>query len=193
MELPFKFDLQKGPELFEDTFGSIWGPRVWRAFFSVLIVGIAAVAGSQVIGLYRSVWPINAPPELCQTVRCVPPDKRPKFLSDLRGTTGRVYIVSDATVPDHDAFIADLMNLFTDSGWQAEKDVYYSERDNKRGIGVFSKDKTAAKAQIAAVLRAFADAGFSAFEYDDAKLKDARPDFPWGKGYDVGIRIFDRH
>jgi hypothetical protein len=76
-------------------------------------------------------------------------------------------------------------------GWQKERDIYFVERDIKQGAGIFSINKEASRSQIAAVMQALSDAGFSPFEYDE-KLKDARSEFPWGRGYDVGIRIFDR-
>jgi hypothetical protein len=128
------------------------------------------------------------------TIRAVPFDKRQKFVADLRFATGKVYIISDMSVPDRDPFIADLKNLFGEAGWEAESDVYFNSRDSKRGIGVFTRDEVRGTKQRPVVMRALVAAGFPAFELDDITPKEARQHGPWGRGdYDVGIRIYDRY
>lgn len=125
--------------------------------------------------------------------RTVAPEKRQDFIADLRTTTGTVYIISDTTVPDHAGFMADLMNLFYDAGWKPEQDVFiFGGRDRRRGIAVFSKPTTG-KAQKAAILKAFAGAGMVAVETDDISPKEGLNMGPWGRDYDVGIRIYDRY
>jgi hypothetical protein len=49
-------DLTDGPKMFRETFGSKWGPRLWRGFFTIVVLAISAVAVSQILGGWHSVY-----------------------------------------------------------------------------------------------------------------------------------------
>lgn len=65
-------DLINGPKMFEDTFGSTWGPRWWRLFFSLAILAAAAFFLTEIGGLGKNVYSSVA--ELLKTT----PEKQPQ-------------------------------------------------------------------------------------------------------------------
>jgi len=74
--MPSFSDLIDGPKMFQNTFGQKWGPRLWWAFFSVVVLAIGVVALSQIGGVGKSAYseikgwfsPTSSQPPLAGTV-----------------------------------------------------------------------------------------------------------------------------
>lgn len=49
-------DLTNGPKMFQETFGSKWGPRLWRAVFTIVVVAIVTAAMSQIFGSWHAAY-----------------------------------------------------------------------------------------------------------------------------------------
>jgi hypothetical protein len=49
-------DLTNGPKMFQETFGSKWGPRLWRVVFTIVVIAIATAAMSEIFGSWRSAY-----------------------------------------------------------------------------------------------------------------------------------------
>jgi hypothetical protein len=49
-------DLTNGPKMFQETFGSKWGPRLWRAVFTIVVVAIVTGAMSQIFGSWHAAY-----------------------------------------------------------------------------------------------------------------------------------------
>lgn len=43
-------DLIDGPKMFRETFGPKWGPRWWKAFFTVVVLAVALIAAQEIGG-----------------------------------------------------------------------------------------------------------------------------------------------
>ena len=46
-------DLREGPKVLKEAFGLKWGTRLWRGLLLIVLLGIAALAVSQVNGLAK--------------------------------------------------------------------------------------------------------------------------------------------
>jgi hypothetical protein len=69
-------DLISGPKMFRETLGPRWGPRWWRVFFVIVVLGIAAVAaqeigsvGSRTIAATRELFSPRPPPTAGTIIR----------------------------------------------------------------------------------------------------------------------------
>jgi hypothetical protein len=47
--------LDKGPKMFAEQFGPVWGPRLWKATFIVVVLAVLSVALTQIGGLGKGV------------------------------------------------------------------------------------------------------------------------------------------
>lgn len=68
MRLPSLSGLKQGPSMFKQAFGPIWGPRCWRAFFSVIVIsivisalGLATGAGKNALASLSAVFTGSTP------------------------------------------------------------------------------------------------------------------------------------
>jgi hypothetical protein len=49
-------DLTNGPKMFQETFGSKWGPRFWRIVFTIVVIAIVTAAMSQIFGSWHAAY-----------------------------------------------------------------------------------------------------------------------------------------
>ena len=84
-------DLIDGPKMFRETFGPKWGPRWWKAFFTVVVLAVALIAAQEIGGVGSNavfaVRSLFSPPS---TVNPVPPPLQPPVNTQKCVITGSI-------------------------------------------------------------------------------------------------------